>query len=309
MPDEVEGTVDANSDAKTPQQTPAQPLPPAVEGHENSEGGRNENNGKKVKENKPPKRWVEYVEGLCAIALVVITAYYTYYAFRQSRSSETAANAAKSAADTAACALRQTQQQFSETLKQIEAQTAAQQRATSAATSAANTAKDTLHVSQRAYIYFGTPDIDFVGRKLTVPLINGGHIPSGAIDISVFEITYRQEFQKNGMQSSGDLIERHWRQGYIRTITPNLPLNYVVDIPALDQTLFDAERQGFAAVGVVSYSDGFSGTPKQVSEFCFISIRNNKTNSDPLIVCDPIVQLPKLKAFVGYPSNEDKNNK
>lgn len=107
-----------------------------------------------------------WIEALCAIALVVITGLYTHYARKQAKTAnktlgeiikqypeiKKSADAATKAANTAACALdenkrqfqitlAQNQQQFTDTLGQITAQTEAQVKAANAAKSSADTAE------------------------------------------------------------------------------------------------------------------------------------------------------------------------
>jgi hypothetical protein len=69
---------------------------------------------------------------------------YTSVAFWQGCSNQKAAEASRKAADTAACALRENQRQFKETLAEVKIQTQAQQDAAQASLIAANTAAKQL---------------------------------------------------------------------------------------------------------------------------------------------------------------------
>ncbi len=73
---------------------------------------------------------------------------------------------------------------------EAKAQVAVAKSAADAARSAADTAKDTLHVSERAYLTLGTPTNDFQNKRMDVPVFNGGHIPSGPVQIVMHEATF-----------------------------------------------------------------------------------------------------------------------
>ncbi len=84
MADEIEGKVNATTDADSAQQPPPPPVPPAIERHENGEGNHREDRGDNVANREgDPLHWTRYLEVGCAVLLVLITGKYTYYAGHQ----------------------------------------------------------------------------------------------------------------------------------------------------------------------------------------------------------------------------------
>jgi hypothetical protein len=166
--------------------------------------------------------------------------------------------------------------------------------AAQAAKRAADIAKETLHISERAYVFAGTmrPDFSQVPGVL-VPLFNSGHIPSGEVDIVVYE-------QSFPMTPPGQAVvpESHWQSGKFATLPPGQPFSFIVIIPGLTQdsfTDFEKNREPFVAAGTISYNDGFPNTPQQESRFCFQGAPDTKLQHQTITPCDPDVQIPRLK--------------
>jgi hypothetical protein len=92
-----------------------------------------------------PLVWVEVV------ALVTVICY-TRYAGQQADAAIKAANAAKRAADTAACALKDSEASFAQTVRQMESQTKAQQDSATAAGKAAKATADQVKELQAGVV-------------------------------------------------------------------------------------------------------------------------------------------------------------
>jgi hypothetical protein len=108
------------------------------------------------RQNKPQQKedqsWPHKTEALCAVALVFITGFYTYYARKQAGAAIEAANASKQASDTAAQALRDSEDSFSKTLAQMQSQTDAQKETADAAKQAAEGSSKSFKLQMRAWI-------------------------------------------------------------------------------------------------------------------------------------------------------------
>jgi hypothetical protein len=125
---------------------------------------------------------------VCTAFVGGINYYQAHVANNGVQAAKKSADAAEKAATTAASALDENRQQFRDTLTQIKEQTTAQQTAANASIAAAKTARDSLNVSQRAYITIGRKDGvvgGFIGSKnptqnaeLVMFFQNSGHVPA-----------------------------------------------------------------------------------------------------------------------------------
>ncbi len=173
--------------------------------------------------------------------------------------------------------------------------------------SAAQTADQTLHVSQRAYITTGSPDLDLGRGMVHVPLLNGGHIPSGPINVILHEITYSYPTpDRVGVQSTSS--ERHWNQQGLPAVPPGIaPFRYSTTIPSAVSVQLQSGLQSVFIAGVVSYNDGFEGTKERYWQFCFNTSLRGTPKELVWVSCDAATILPKMIEQDGYPKNEDQN--
>jgi hypothetical protein len=110
MPDEKEGSLEANANASASQQPPPPLLQPLVEGKKKGDSADDASGGNHIQKTKiMPEHWANSVQAVCTVLIVLITAYYTRAAFRQAAASETAANAARDAVGIASRTLCETQ--------------------------------------------------------------------------------------------------------------------------------------------------------------------------------------------------------
>lgn len=141
-------------------------------------------------------------------------------------------------------------------------QTAAAQVAANAAKDAAQTAKDALHISERAYLSFGVPRNEFQNHVINVPVINSGHIPSGAVTFTVHEVTFIPQpvAEVDGFTiDSRYIVERHWGDLKIEKLPQGSPLDVGVTLPKADANLLVQGKEAVAFFIDVIYNDGFEG--------------------------------------------------
>jgi hypothetical protein len=175
-----------------------------------------------------------------------------------------------------------------------------------AAKSAAETAKDTLHVSQRAYLVLGTPAHDFVNKRVSIPLINSGHSPSGPAKVVIYEATFRQDDPPQIMLKPTDIIESHPNVDFYQTV-PVVPTGslttVIIELPALNEVQLRQGNQGVMIAAKITYNDGFPSTPEQSYVFCDCSTRTASTRlftmspcPDPNLTFQELVELEKIKS-------------
>jgi hypothetical protein len=178
--------------------------------------------------------------------------------------------------------------------------------AADAARSAAQTANEGLHVAQRAYLAVNDPQFDFASGNVTFSIENLGRIPSGTVDMQLFE----EDLANPNLANSGQfrVTERHWAQSHLDTIPPGLLRTHYISIPDATSDGVTSGHQMIRFGGIISYGDGFSDTPKRVEKFCYASVRDSKSKRLVLAVCDQNEGIDKLVKSVGYPQNEEHPN-
>ena len=180
-----------------------------------------------------------FIVSVLTLGLVGGTVYYARKQWQEANTtaeaSICAAEAAQSAANTAAQAFTESKNEFGKTFGQIRHQTSAQISAAQASTKAAQVARDTLKISERAYVTIGKKDgvvAEFIppenqsgNLELVIYFQNSGHIPatlawgltglnfiamppgttksSGIqyVEPSMGRLPVRKRFTKNGMVS------------------------------------------------------------------------------------------------------------
>ena len=174
----------------------------------------------------------------------------------------------------------------------------ANKKSADAAQSAANTATETLHVSQRAYISSGTPQIDISMKGMTIPFINSGHIPSGPIDIVLYDVIYSWTSPENsGSTNPVHQGTPHRSKKHFASIANGLPLAILAPIRDFSEDKLKNGLQGIKVVGIATYDDGFHNTPKQHSLFCEHTVYRMIEKQTLIEPCDPSVELPQLESL------------
>jgi hypothetical protein len=162
------------------------------------------------------------------------------------------------------------------------------------------TSKDTLHISERAYLEVGIGAFDISGKTLRLPITNSGHIPSGRGKMTVHEETL--DMSLFSATHNAFVVERHWTEDEFNALAPGNPTNDVVTLPNLDGDQFTTGRQKIIVTGVVTYNDGFSGTSEQRWSFCISSDVRLGAQTASLFPCNANEQLPIAIAHDEYPS-------
>jgi hypothetical protein len=177
---------------------------------------------------------------------------------------------------------------------------AAQVQATA---SVSATAKETLHTSERAYISIGAPQFNFASKRIDVPLLNGGRIPSGAAEIMAYEVTMNtSETSDPGNMSVA--IEKHWGRTKLSSIGASPHMSISIETPEMVTDKVNSGHQKVVFAGVITYNDGFPKSRQQNWEFCALSFFDSKDGQASLMPCTPSDIIPKLIVAIQYPLNE-----
>ncbi|MBZ5686285.1 MAG: hypothetical protein LAP86_14745 [Acidobacteriia bacterium] len=170
--------------------------------------------------------------------------------------------------------------------------------AATAATNAANTAKDTLNISERAYVIFGTPEIDYEKKIMNIPVVNTGHVVSGQVDITLYEGTFNNDSRSHEPIPFKNLVERHRSIQSLESIAAGrLPSIFAVPLPRMDPQKVKDARQMVMVVGSISYNDGFPNTPTQHWTMCVHTVYQSIAKQTYLSICNGGVLLPKFEAL------------
>jgi len=122
-----------------------------------------------------------------------------------------------------------------------------------AAETAANIARDTLHVSQRAYLTVPTPTVDPDRKIFSIMILNEGHMPSGPVHaifneamISVINLLSAHADVKNAS-------EKHWTDTPIHEIFQQTHHDIGVVLPELDRDAYKSGHQIIVVTGFVTF--------------------------------------------------------
>ncbi|MFY9560496.1 MAG: hypothetical protein WAQ52_09710 [Terriglobales bacterium] len=162
---------------------------------------------------------------------------------------------------------------------------------------ATQTAKDSLHVTERAYIIFGQPELDYDKKMLNVPVVNTGHIPSGEVTIVLYEGTFSNESRSHDPIPFRNLVERHRSIDALSSIAAGWPSIIAIPIPKMDAKRVKDARQMVMVVGTISYNDGFPDTPTQHWTMCASTVYQAVAKQSYLRTCNGGVLLPKFEAL------------
>jgi hypothetical protein len=196
--------------------------------------------------------------------------------------------------------------QLGQQVGKLDRQAGATEIAANAAKKSSQISEDALHTSQRAYIVAAQPVPDFSSGNFMLGFVNVGHIPSGPIDIQVFEANFSNPHPEV-LKSTSPLVERHWRNGRVTPVSNGVPSYFYVSTPKVTAEGFNSGIQIVEIGGIYSYRDGFPETPIRTERFCFLSVFDSQAKSTKITNCDPGPELNRLiNVFVEYPNNEEK---
>jgi hypothetical protein len=239
-------------------------------------------------------RWTVIFTGLLFLTSTVSSV----VLIRQTKASKQSADAATSAAKTASDTLTEIRNSASDT---HDLAVAAKAQADNTRTLAEQT-KIALHVTERAYVVAGPPDLSTARHTVRVIFNNIGHIPSGRLEIITHEATIN-------LESSGQLpdlkkaAEWHWSQSIVQALSPGPGLAVNVPVVLVQETKMQQGLQTIVIVGKFRYQDGFPDDGTQNGSFCFQSF---VLTEQKLVVWrerNPIGILRTMEALDGYPKN------
>lgn len=280
MPEENDGNPIAN---------PASPIANGNSGQEDSGVRKIEN------EIRSGERWLIAI----GIASVLLNGVIGLIYLGQLRQMRIATNEATKSSDVAAKSLAENKRQFEETLRQMRGQTQAQidsssatQEAANATRSAARTARDALHVSERAYLSYGAPQILWDKKAIYIPIENKGHIPSGPVHLVI-------HIGKNVKTADGGTYTQYkWLERNMKSIGVGTSVNF--GGVEFDPDLLKQGREWFTFGITIEYNDGFTNTPKRTVEDALCTDYSQETG--PVIgPCLFSNTLELLKKADGYP--------
>jgi hypothetical protein len=181
----------------------------------------------------------------------------------------------------------------------------ANKAAADAAKSAADTAKNALHISERAYITDGAANIDATKKAINLPILNGGHIPSGPVEVIIHETTVTTSVPTTTVDLKG-AGERHWGRYNFQSIPLGWPLAITIPAPQISASFLTSGRQMVIVAGFITYNDGFPDTPQQQWFFC--QKTTYQTTMKQLLIgpCNPNENtLRIMESLDGYPNNPE----
>jgi len=254
------------------------------------------------------KRWIDALSGLSVIAtMIFIALQWREMRLGSADTHDLAVAAAKQADRMKDLADRMKDQadRTKELADQATTQAKATQVAAKAAERAANIANQSLHMSERAYLLLGPPNDDFAHKRINIPVVNSGHMPSGPTTLVIHEATFRLDDPSAKIIPFGATIERHWSKISYQSV-PIVPLGSLfsaeVRLPAIVQDQLNNGKQAIVIAATLTYSDGFPKTPKQTVIFCDASSYASQTNLFTMRPCDnPNIILQALVSLDGYP--------
>lgn len=246
---------------------------------------------------KKEKDWWDKTKPYVEIAGLLFLAVYTGYTIKMYHANRKAANAAESAANTAALTLDENNRQFQNTLEQMKAQTGAQQ-------GAVDVARDTLEITQRAYLILEINDINYESQYVILHMRNIGHIPPVNIRTVVHEATVSRppgEVNKPAFQPT-PIDEMHWTQDVINGQMYETDINIHVRLPRVDEIRLAQNQQKVIIVGKITYNDGFPKTEDQITPFCYQTAIHSQRKIWG--TCDWSKEFPISEKTDEYPSDK-----
>ena len=258
--------------------------------------------------------------GFDRIVELALTCAIVYFAWSQVRVAETssegstrqlgqiivAADRINDAADSFSRSSADIGRATADAVNKLNLQAVATNKAADAARSAAQTAKETLHVSERAYVVIEDTSFGFSTKSVILPLVNSGHIPSGEMISVVHEATYN-------VASPADQINYNipnqidWQHQRWDSILQGNHQTLIIPIPPLEEDRVNAGTQMVVVAGSLTYNDGFVGSSQQKWKFCFRNWYQTVMKRAYLSPCNPEQILPYLEKADGYPNNEHPN--
>ena len=156
-----------------------------------------------------------------------------------------------------------------------------------------------LHISERAYLSLGAPQMDASKTIAMLPLINTGHMPTGAVSILVHEATLPIVAGSNRVDFAA-AEERHGESNSTQAAATGNPYNFSFKIPAFSEEKIEAGQQVVFIAGHIGYDDGFYDDGYQVSPYCMETVFQAVTKQILWSPCDAGVIVPLMEAQDHY---------
>jgi hypothetical protein len=175
--------------------------------------------------------------------------------------------------------------------KQATATTAA----ADAAKRAADIANETLHISERAYLVIGAPSLDLDSLVVSIPILNVGHIPSGAVQITAHEATL--EASSGEPPTKRDPMEAKMMRFAHRSIGPSQssPEESInIPVPKIIAQDFIGNKQQIIIAGTISYNSGFADDPTKTELFCSAGLYFASLKKVSWAGCDPAQYIAEI---------------
>ncbi len=183
-------------------------------------------------------------------------------------------------------------------------QASATRKSAEAADSAAETAKETLHISERAYVVVGAPVLHASGKSVNVPILNDGRVPSGRIFLTIHEATINVPPAMK-VSYKYQPIEIHWKRSVLESAVPNVTgLGINVPLPSADIEKIKSGTQQVFVVGNLAYNDGFPRDADVIWPFCYGTVFSEETKELNWSPCDSSMYLSQMIEIDKYPANE-----
>lgn len=176
----------------------------------------------------------------------------------------------------------------------LDSQAKATQQAANAAKNAVDTAKESLHVSQRAYLIMGSLVLNLDTDVVSIPIINVGHIPSGQVTVIAYEATLAASSDEPAMKR--DPVEAKSVGFSTFSIDPNPGAERAMNIPVpkVIPADFMGNKQQVVIAGRMNYYDGFQDDPLQTEVFCFAGLYFSSLKKVSWAFCDPARYIKEI---------------
>jgi hypothetical protein len=290
---------DTQAPVQPPPQPPSNQSPPTPPASDDPEGDKA--TAKKLEDIAKGERWLIGI-GIAGVLVNLLLGSIYYQQLTQMR---IATEASRQAVQLARDTLDYNSSQFDRAMQQTIRQTSSGYIASRAAKSASDIAKDTLHVSERAYIVTGAASFDPKTRLASFPITNIGHIPSGDIEIT-FRVLAQNASQRRTISNTFEGYR--WQKSRLPSLAQGVPMTFSQGIPNLDETRVNNGTQKLIATGFIMYNDGFPNSPLQRRNFCAETIWNLDLKKTITTPCDdPSGYLSQIEKLDGYPKNEGVN--
>jgi len=172
--------------------------------------------------------------------------------------------------------------------------------AADAAKSAADTAKNSLVISQRAYLTGLYPITDYDKKIISFQILNSGHIPSSRAQVVIYEVTWNPPKPTVGETGPEYVVERHKQINNIPAVVPTSagpsPISIAVIVPEMSKDRLLKGTQLILIVADIAYDAGFEEVKGQRSEVCIQTVYQTIAKSVFLIPCDPNKYLPGMES-------------